>query len=67
MFAGMNAGVPLKRSDGDITMQEAQALMNFHPERQIIDQETPLSDGTTSHKFLTANGTDPNIGNSIID
>ncbi|MDD6148408.1 MAG: hypothetical protein PUB40_05775 [Lachnospiraceae bacterium] len=65
--AGPNAGVPLKNPRIGITMQEAQALMHFHPERQIIDQETPLSDGTTSHKFLTANGTNPNVGNEIID
>ena len=67
LFAGANAGVPLKNPRGLITMQEAQALMHFHPERQIIDYESSLPDGTTSHKFLTANGTNPNIGNEIID
>ena len=67
LFAGANAGVPLKNPMGIITMQEAQALMHFHPERQIIDHESSLPDGTTSHKFLTANGTNPNIGNDIID
>ena len=65
--AGPNAGVPLKNPRGYITMQEAQAIMNFYPERQIIDRECSLPDGTTSHKFLTANGTNPNIGNIIID
>lgn len=65
--AGPNAGVPLKNPRNYITMQEAQALMHFHPERQIIDYESSSPDGTTSHKFLTANGTNPNIGNNIID
>lgn len=65
---GMNSGVPRKYDPyGRITMQEAKALMAFHPERQIVNFETSYPDGTTTHKMLTANGTNTNVGNDIID
>ena len=67
VYVGSLAGVPLKRTDGGITMQEAQAIMNFHPGNKIIDHEFSLPDGTECHRVLAMNGDIKNGVNPIIE
>ena len=64
---GSNAGVPIKNPMDFLTMQEAQAIMNFHPGNKIIDYETTLPDGTACHKALAMNGDIKNGFNPIIE
>lgn len=63
---GSNAGVPIKREDDALTMQEAQAIINFHPENKIIDYEMDW-DGIKCHKVLAMNGDIKNGVNPIIE
>jgi hypothetical protein len=67
MYVGALGGVPLKRTDGEITMQEAQAIIAFHPNQKIIDYEMPMPDGTTCHRALATNGDIKNGFNPIIE
>ena len=64
---GSNAGVPIKNPMDFLTMQEAQAIMNFHPGNKIIDYETTLPDGTACHKALAMNGDIKNGFNPIVE
>jgi len=64
---GPKTGVPLKRNDGGVTMQEAQAIIAFHPEQKIIEYETGLPDGTTCHRVLAMNGDIKNGFSPIVE
>lgn len=64
---GPKTGVPLKRNDGGVTMQEAQAIIAFHPEQKIIEYETDLPDGTTCHRVLAMNGDIKNGFSPIVE
>jgi hypothetical protein len=48
-------------------MQEAQAIIAFHPGQKIIEYETGLPDGTTCHRVLAMNGDIKNGFNPIIE
>ena len=64
---GPKTGVPLKRNDGGVTIQEAQAIIAFHPEQKIIEYETGLPDGTTCHRVLAMNGDIKNGFSPIVE
>ena len=64
---GPKTGVPLKRNDGGVTIQEAQAIIAFKKKKKIIEYETGLPDGTTCHRVLAMNGDIKNGFSPIVE